>query len=379
MSSQNNLSQIKQIINEIQEKSADSSYIYRGEHKLHKEHPHNGKVSSSLWREYSFEEAHFDIETVQREMLRAAKEHIGHPAQGSRANPAQFSDWSRIFSDMNIDIEILTELQHYGGKTNLIDFTTDYFIAIFFACDGHPNEDGRVILLQKTNEIENIIMRPQSPRHRVIAQKSVFIRPLKGFIEPREEETVTIPASLKQPLLEYLRKYHDISTETIYNDLYGFIRNQNVHVRSYTHFYRGFACQNRINEALTPEEKQREYEEAIKHYTEAIKLKPDLGMAYNNRGIAYMHKGEFDNAIRNYTEAIRLNPDNAGVYGNRGEAWLHLQEWEKAKSDLITAKDMGSDIIASFHNDYESVADFEQKTGIQLPEDIAALLTPPQA
>ena len=31
------------------------------------------------------------------------------------------------------DFEILTEIQHYGGKTNLIDFTTDYFIALFFA------------------------------------------------------------------------------------------------------------------------------------------------------------------------------------------------------------------------------------------------------
>ncbi len=68
-----------------------------------------------------------------------------------------------------------------------------------------------------------------------------------------------------------------------------------------------------------------------------------------------------------------------GGYIYRGEAWLHLQEWEKAKSDLITAKDMGMDIIASFNNEYASIADFEQKTGIQLPEDIAAMLTPPQS
>ena len=37
---------------------------------------------------------------------------------------------------------------------------------------------------------------------------------------------------------------------------------------------------------------------------------------------------------------------------------------------------MGADIVDSFHNDYASVEDFEQKTGIQLPEDIAAMLTP---
>ncbi len=68
-----------------------------------------------------------------------------------------------------------------------------------------------------------------------------------------------------------------------------------------------------------------------------------------------------------------------GGYIYRGEAWLHLQEWEKAKSDLITTKDMGMDIIASFNNEYASIEDFEQKTGIQLPEDIAAMLTPPQS
>ena len=74
--------------------------------------------------------------------------------------------------------------------------------------------------------------------------------------------------------------------------------------------------------------------------------------------------------------AIELNPEFDTAYSNRGEALLHLKEWEKARTDLITAKNMGIDIIAAFHNDYDSVADFEQKIGIQLPEDIAAILTP---
>ena len=37
---------------------------------------------------------------------------------------------------------------------------------------------------------------------------------------------------------------------------------------------------------------------------------------------------------------------------------------------------MGADIIIGFRNDYTSVADFEQKTGVQLPPDIAEMLTP---
>ena len=36
---------------------------------------------------------------------------------------------------------------------------------------------------------------------------------------------------------------------------------------------------------------------------------------------------------------------------------------------------MGMDIIATFRNDYESVSDFEGKHDIQLPADIAAMLS----
>ena len=53
---------------------------------------------------------------------------------------------------------------------------------------------------------------------------------------------------------------------------------------------------------------------------------------------------------------------------------MHLSEWGKARANLIAAKEMGADIVASFRNDYESVADFEQKTGLEVPKDIAEML-----
>ena len=379
MSNENDLSKVKEKINEIEEKSGDGAYIYRGERKTYKEHPYYGKVSSSLWREYRSKD--LDIERVQQEILKSAKKHIGQLPNDYRPSRSRFN---KIFlKDMNeaVDFEILTELQHYGGKTNLIDFSTDYLIALFFACDGHHDKEGRIIM-QKTKEIEDIIWYPQNPRHRVVAQKSIFIRHPKGFIEPSEEETVTIPKDLKQPFLEYLQKYHDISTETIYNDLQGFIRNQNVHVNANIHFFRGFACQNRADEATTTEVKQQEHEKAIKHYTKAIKSKPDFTAAYNNRGnvysrigkfqnaiedfpeaidiqpdgdyayynrgVTYGHIGDYNRAIEDYDKAIEIQPDLAELYHNRGEALLHLNEMEKAKADLITAKDMGIDIVAAF-------------------------------
>ena len=56
-----------------------------------------------------------------------------------------------------------------------------------------------------------------------------------------------------------------------------------------------------------------------------------------------------------------------------------MEEWEKAKLDLTIAKAMGLDIVAEFRNDYESVPDFERKHSLELPEDIAAMLTLPDA
>ena len=370
---------VKDIIHAIEAKSAGGGYIYRGERKCYP------NVSSSLYREFKIEGEFSDIEVVQKEMLDAAKKHIGPLPQNSHS-----------------DFEILTELQHYGGNTNLIDFTTDYRIALFFACDGTLDKDGRIIILQKIEAIQDWIRNPQSPHHRVIAQKSVFISPPKGFIERHECDIVTVPADLKQPILVYLRNYHGISTETIYNDLHGFIRNQAIHGGAYTAFYKGFGCQAREDYEKAIEHYTKaielrpdfpeaynnrgiaycatdDYERAIADYTQAIQIKPDYASAYHNRGITYAKKGDYELAIEDYNKAIQLKPELTEAYSNRGKAWLHLQAWDKARTDLTIARDKGVDIIAAFHNNYEGVADFEQRTGFQLPKDIVALLTPPQA
>jgi len=91
--------------------------------------------------------------------------------------------------------------------------------------------------------------------------------------------------------------------------------------------------------------------------------------------MAYYRNNEYDKATSDFSNVIELNPNSREAYCNRGEAWLHLKEWKKAKTDLITARDKGVDIIAAFRSDYESVEDFEQKNDIQLPEDIKAMLT----
>lgn len=360
------LGEVLEVITDLARKAAAGDYIFRGETECYPE------VSSSLYRELPAA-SRGQVEAVQKVRL--------SEAQNFTTEPDEF--------------EILTELQHYGGKTNLIDFTTDYLIALFFACDGSHSQDGRVLLLEKSATVKDHILEPNRPVNRVIAQKSIFVRPPQGFIKP--DRVVGISAQRKAPLLHHLRRCHGIAAETIYNDLHGYIRYAAIHQKAFDLFSAG---QARLIAG--------DYPGAIEDYTRALAFNPQLGVAYNDRGVAYWQVGELDLAIADFDQAIVLDPDHAAgyfnrgfiywlkgewglviqdstnainldpeyaaAYCNRGEAWLHLGQWEKARADLITARDLGDDIVASFHNGYETVAAFEQRHGIQMPPDLAEML-----
>ena len=294
-------------IQEIVKKSDDGDYIYRGEPECY------DHVSSNLWRKYrKIDAENFDIEVVQNALLEAAKGFVRETD----------------------DHAILTQIQHYGGETNLIDFTTDYLIALFFACDSHSDEDGRIILLQKPT---SDIVKPQIPVNRVIAQKSIFVRPPKGFIEPNK--TIIILKSLKPSFLEYLRNRHGITAETIYNDVHGFIKHQNIHQSAYVEFYAGLTCENK-----------KDYLKAIEHYSNAIGLNPELYTAYNNRGTAYLSKGELDQAIGDFDKAIELNQNDAMAYNNRGTAYRSKGELDQAIEDFDKAIQLKPDDAIAYSN-----------------------------
>ena len=221
----NEPSTVNDILRKIEEKANTGEYLYRGEPEHYQEDPYYGKVSSKLYRDFleredfDVEAEHFDIEVVQEAMLNAAR---------------------RFFRKTVQNFEILAEIQHYGGKTNLIDFTTDYLIALFMVCDREESlgKDGRIILQEK-ELIDPYIAEPYEPINRVIAQKSVFVRHPDGFILPNEDDVINISADLKILIRKHLEQYHGVLSETIYNDLHGFIKNQDIHLETYVDFYIG--------------------------------------------------------------------------------------------------------------------------------------------
>lgn len=211
------------ILRKLKEKAGTGEYFYRGEPEHFQDDPYCGKVSSNFYRKFlknkSFdvETEYFDIEELQTVVLSISKQFSRKPVS---------------------ELEHLSEIQHFGGKTNLIDFTKDYHIALFMACDGSPDDDGRIILQARTS-VEPYIEEPYEPINRVIAQKSVFVRHPDGFIQPDEDNIINIKSDLKQSMLIHLRYSHDISVETIYNDIHGFVKDQSNHMQFYKTIYEG--------------------------------------------------------------------------------------------------------------------------------------------
>ena len=277
-----------------------------------------------------------------------------------------------------------------------------------------------------------------SPAHlneRITAQHSLFLfgLPSSGGLSSEE---IIIELDSKEEVQENLEELHNICEESLFPDFVGFAYIQRADA-PYTlgpeeYFHSGVTAQQRgqYSEAIqdftkaierkedyaeayynrgTTYHSKNEYDQAIQDLTKAIELKPDDTDAYFLRSHAYITQGRHDGAIQDLNKVIELKPDDTDAYFLRGHtyiiqgkhmkaiqdfnkafglnptdprpcyarglAWLALESWQNARSNLTTAKRMGFDLVGTLRFYAQSVADFEKKFGITLPEDIAAILT----
>ena len=325
---------VEDIVRAIEKKSADGDYIFRGESQCHE------KVSSSLYRKLKRTGLlGLGVENVQKEELKYAK----------RYKYTQETD----------EFKILTEIQHFGGKTNLLDFTVNYRIALFFVCDSFPFKDSRIILQDRNGAIKDWIIEPwdPDPKSRVRVQKSIFVRPPDGFIEPDLE--IVIRKDLKQPLLSYLKE-KGISRETVYPDLHGFVSGQDTRWHLYEALDAGNRCLESGNKADNSQEKSENYQKAFQHFTRAIdnsiQLDEGLAVAYDGRGSVYLSIGELDNskgelekAIEDFTEAIKYKSDYPSAYNNRGRAYFTKGELKNTVADFSKAIELMPRCPEAYH------------------------------
>jgi tetratricopeptide (TPR) repeat protein len=101
-----------------------------------------------------------------------------------------------------------------------------------------------------------------------------------------------------------------------------------------------------------------QYHQAIKDYSEAIRLHPDYDSLNYNRGLAYSRLGLYRQAIEDFNEAIRIEPYVAEAYFCRGNGYLKLGQYQRASEDFNEAINLKQDYVDAYNN--RGVAYFSQ-------------------
>lgn len=117
---------------------------------------------------------------------------------------------------------------------------------------------------------------------------------------------------------------------------------------------------------------------AIQDFDRSLAMDPNNSNAHNDRGVAYERKGDPFQAMQDYNEALRIRPDKL-AYVNRGISLLRLAQWDKARSDLLSARNMGLDLESVFRGARGGVSAFEEEHNLKLPQDIADMVDSDEA
>ena len=257
--------------------------VYRGEHAIYP------SVTSTLARYWN---------TNSVEALKAIEER----------NFTKALEFLRDQQPINFDtpearesskFEVMAQVQHMRGATNLIDFSNEIWVALFFACidatDGYATSvsDGRVWTLKteracdslKIYDLDQLIGGDQ--RSRWNRQSGVVAIPDTGTI-PSDclDEVVRIGVEDKNQINEFLRVI-GITVSIMYGDLEGYIRYGQDFIPSEALCYIVVECLQ-----------VGEYNRAISIAETLMRNKDPINQeaGYYLRGISYAFQGELNQA-----------------------------------------------------------------------------------
>jgi len=123
------------------------------------------------------------------------------------------------------------------------------------------------------------------------------------------------------------------------------------------------------------------YDAALSDLTEAIRLDPTNLTAYNDRGCTLKNQGEYHKAEQQFNEVLRMAPKNALAFANRGTLWFAQDQLDKALADLNKSIQLDPKQSFAYSNrgrvymkrgDYpEALADYDKSIAID-PDDWTA-------
>lgn len=312
------------------------------------------------------------------------------------------------------DLNLLSELQHLGAATCLIDFTKNPLVALWMACrkssrrakDGTAH--GKVYAVDtgphskfKSVEIEEAQnedldyffkydneegyhlyqWQPNYQNSRMLAQQSIF---LFGWDEIEPSAECIIVEDCKQEIRDSLKKSAGITGDILFPDFGGFA-SQRAENKPYEYDTDVSLGEDRedtedkediavdvgsLREAQAKLSLERglqasregNTEEAIRCYGQGISLEPGaplLSRFYSERAIVYYNTKKFELAITDYGEAIRLDRTNAYNYYWRGRARYELKQYPDAIVDFDVAMNLNPN--DSYFYYWRGCASFYQK------------------
>jgi tetratricopeptide (TPR) repeat protein len=105
--------------------------------------------------------------------------------------------------------------------------------------------------------------------------------------------------------------------------------------------------------------KDKNLDEAVRCYSEAIHLDPSLYNAYNNRGLIYVDIQNYQAALVDFNKAIELDPQDAFGYSNRGVTYARLQDHLAALADYSKAIELDPNLTKTYSNRGCTYADLQ--------------------
>ena len=95
---------------------------------------------------------------------------------------------------------------------------------------------------------------------------------------------------------------------------------------------------------------QGKFDDAIAHYQRAIQVRADFYEAHYNFGTALESQGKLDEAKAHYLEAVRINPDFDRAHNNLGVILARQENWEAAIVHLSEALRINPDLARAHNN-----------------------------
>lgn len=87
--------------------------------------------------------------------------------------------------------------------------------------------------------------------------------------------------------------------------------------------------------------KNMDFDIMLRDYDQVLRLQPDFSFAYYNKANILCAQREWKDAIEHYSRAISLDSDFAEAYFNRGLTYVFIGENEKGLADLSKAGELG--------------------------------------